>query len=45
MKQIYLLLSYVFDNYFKICKFLEFPSPSHYYEALVHILSCIKMDE
>jgi hypothetical protein len=29
MKQIYILLSYVFDNYLKTCKFLEVPSPSY----------------
>jgi hypothetical protein len=30
MKQIYILLSYVFDNYLKTCKFLEVPSPNYY---------------
>jgi hypothetical protein len=37
MKQIYILLSYVFDNYLKTCKFLEVPSPNNNIHKLYKI--------
>jgi hypothetical protein len=38
MKQIYILFSYVFNNYLKTCKFLEVPSPTYYVYNTLGIL-------
>jgi hypothetical protein len=43
MKQISILLSYVFDDYLKTCKLLEVPNPTHYIIYL-YILFAILME-